>query len=135
MGSAFADPLLIATLHGTFSPVSHLFFEVGVDAGLVSVYEYTDFYFSVYPFAHACFFLPFGEKGGWFAGAGGGFMIAEYDFYDSNNNYYSASVRQFGIDATTGVNIGNWFIISYTLRTNFKSASNKISAGFVYRFK
>jgi hypothetical protein len=35
VGTSFATPLLITTVQGTFSPFNHLFFELGMDIGLV----------------------------------------------------------------------------------------------------
>jgi len=40
----------------------------------------------------------------------------------------------FAVDISTGVIIKNMFNISYTLRTNIKTASNKVSVGFIKRF-
>jgi hypothetical protein len=74
--------------------------------------------------------VPFPEKGGWYAGAGGGYMIAEYQFED-----LAIARRIFAMDITTGLNIGNFLDLSYTLRTDFASAGHKISVGYCYRFR
>jgi hypothetical protein len=87
-------------------------------------------FISLYPFIHAVYFKPFAKSGGWYAGAGGGYMFGEYSFPEGK-----VPVNIFALDLTTGVNIGNIFDISYTLRTNFKSVNNKIAVGYVYRFK
>jgi len=125
-----ADPALIFTLHGTFSPVQNLIFQLGFDLGFVSVYEDVESYFSFYPFARIGFFIPFREKGGWYAGAGCGYMAGEYGF-----SYGKAPVSVFALDLITGFNIANIIDISYSLRTDFGSANSKLSAGYVYRFK
>jgi TolB-like protein len=128
-GSAFAAPLVIGTVHGTIAPIRNAFLEVGFDFGLISGDSDVNYY-SMYPFAHVAFFLPFPQSGGWYAGAGGGFMIARYTFPEGD---YSANI--FAADFITGVNILNMIDISYTLRTNFSGASNKLSVGYTYRFK
>jgi hypothetical protein len=87
-------------------------------------------YYSLYPYARYALFLPFEKKGGWYIGAGGGYMTAEFAYPEGN-----VSKNAFAACFTTGFNIGNMFDISYTLRTDFKMADNKISAGYTYRFK
>ena len=69
-GSSFVDPVLIAAVHGTFSPMRHLFFEVGCDFGFFSVYDDVKSLFCLYPYANAAFFMPFREKGGFLPGRG-----------------------------------------------------------------
>ena len=128
-GSAFAPPLVIGTVHGTIAPIRNAFLEIGFDFGLISGDSDVNYY-SMYPFAHLAFFLPFPQSGGWYAGAGGGFMIARYTFPEGD---YSANI--FAADFITGVNILNMIDISYTLRTNFSGTSNKLSVGYTYRFK
>jgi TolB-like protein len=135
VGSSFAAPLVIGTVSGTFAPVRHLFVELGCDLGFIYTGEkgadYTlDSYYSLYPFVHISYFKPSAKKGGWHLGAGGGYMFSEYTFSDG-----TARIQTFALDMATGVNIGNVFDISYTLRTNFSGVSNKVSAGVVYRFK
>jgi len=130
VGSTFADPLVIATVHGSFAPMRHLFIELGCDIGFVSVYEDVERFFYMYPFAHLGFFAPFREKGGFFIGAGGGYQIVSYTF-----PYGKAGEQVFGVNVTAGINLGNVFTISYTLRTDFGSASHKAAFGYTYRFK
>jgi hypothetical protein len=48
---------------------------------------------------------------------------------------FSIEVNTFAMSFTVGVNLIDAFDISYTLRTNFENASNKISIGYTYRFK
>jgi len=136
VGSALAPPWLIGTLHGTIAPARHFFLEIGSDFGIVTLYEDVDSYFSIYPFAHAAGFVPFGDKGGWYIGAGAGLMIVSYGFPEGS---YSDTI--FAVDFITGVNLFNFLDISYTLRTDFgmtggegAGASSKISVGYVYRF-
>jgi len=137
-GTSLATPLIIGTVHGTIAPINNLFLEIGIDAGLFTSFDpdeyYLDNYYSLYPFVHVAGFVPFGDKGGWYVGAGAGLMIVSYDFkYDDANANYSDTI--FAVDITTGFNLFNFLDISYTLRTNFEGASNKISVGIVYRFK
>jgi hypothetical protein len=84
----------------------------------------------MYPFAHLAFCLPFPNRGGWYMGAGGGFMMVRYTFPEGD---YSDNI--FAADIITGINILNMFDISYTLRTKFSGVSNKLSVGYTYRFK
>jgi len=134
-GSSFATPAFIGTVHGTIAPFDALFLEIGVDVGLVPSFNPDDYhlenYYSLYPFAHVAGFVPFENKGGWYAGVGAGLMIVSYSFRPDVN--YSDNI--FAFDIITGVNLFNFLDISYTLRTNFEGASNKISVGLVYRFK
>jgi hypothetical protein len=75
-------------------------------------------------------FRPFAKSGGWYIGGGAGFMIDEYRVDD-----WSRPGRSFAADLTAGLNIFDSFDISYTLRTNFTLASNKLAFGYTYRFK
>ena len=128
-GSAFAPPFVIGTVHGTIAPIRCAFLEIGFDFGLISGDPDADYY-SMYPFAHLAFFLPFPKSGGWYIGAGGGFMMVSYTFPEGD---YSDNI--FAADFITGFNIANMLDISYTMRTNFSGASNKVSVGYTYRFK
>jgi hypothetical protein len=130
VGSSFTDPLIIGTVRGTIAPFRNSFLELGCDAGFISNKEGATSYYSIYPFVHYVLFMPFPKKGGWYAGAGGGCMIAEYQFDD-----LSISRTLFAMDITAGVNLLNFLDISYTLRTDFASAGHKISAGYCYRFR
>ena len=130
IGTAFIDPLLIVTVHGTISPFRNLFLEAGCDIGFLSKYGYVNSLFCAYPFIHAGYFLPFKTKGGAFAGAGGGVMVGKYKFSDGGSD---ADILEWGIDFTAGVNLFNFLNIAYTLRTNFVGASHKASVGYVYR--
>jgi len=129
VGTSFIDPAIIATVHGTYSPVRNMFLELGLDAGFVSIYDDVQSYYSIYPFARVGFFAPFRNKGGWYIGAGGGYMIGEYTFYGEK-----VPVGVFAADFVTGFNLWNAVDISYSIRTNFGSLSHKLSAGYVYRF-
>ena len=134
-GTSFAEPWAIGTLQATFAPFRYSLVRIGADVGFVSGMDDVG-YLSVTPFAHYVFFLPFAalfpnpESGGWHIGAGGGLVIAEYQFDD-----FSIPRRTMAMDFTTGFNIGNMFDISYTLRTNFSSVNHKLSAGYTYRFQ
>lgn len=136
-GSSFAAPWVISTVHGTIAPFKNSFLEIGLDIGLESGDPYVSYY-SIYPFVHYAFFVPFKSSGGWYIGAGGGYMYANYSF--PNESFVEpfvddVTISTFAADLTTGFNIMNIIDISYTLHTNFTSASNKISVGYTYRFK
>ena len=129
VGSTFADPWFVGTAQGTIAPLRNSFLGIGVDFGLVSGMEDVGYY-SFYPFAHLAFFMPFANSGGFYAGAGGGYLISEYDF--SGTKY---SLNLFAADAVVGVNLFNMIDVSYTLRTNFDVANHKAAVGYTYRFK
>ena len=135
-GTSFAAPWFIGTIHGTVAPLRYSFFEIGFDLGLLSGVADVGYY-SLYPYVHYALYLPFtlpvgrrSTSAGWYIGAGGCCMIAELDYLEGK-----VSKNIFAADFTTGFNIGNVFDISYTLRTNFKDAENKVSVGYTYRFK
>jgi len=128
-GTSFTDPLAIVTVRGTIAPLRYSFLELGCDAGFISDVEGARYY-SVYPFIHYALFVPFPRKGGWYMGAGAGYMIADYQIED-----ITVSREILAADITTGVNILNFLDISYTLRTDLDSANHKISVGFCYRFR
>ena len=129
VGTSFADPWLIGTVRGTIAPFRYSFLEIGFDAGFISSVEGVSYY-SLYPFINAAFFLPFVRFAGMYIGIGGGFMLAEYSL-----DAYTESRRIPAMNFTAGFNFWNFFDVSYTLRTDFKSASNKLALGFSYRFK
>ena len=133
LGSSFAAPWLIITAHGTIAPFNHVFFELGFDLGLIHGSELVDSYYSLYPHAHVAYFMPFRSKGGWYAGAGAGFMMATFKFSEGEvkKNIVAAAI-------TAGVNLFDMLDVSYTLRAapweDIKSISHKVSVGYTYRF-
>jgi hypothetical protein len=136
-GTSFAAPWAIGTIRGTIAPLRYSFLELGFDYGMISGIKDTESYYSLYPFARYNLFLPFtqftGRQGilsGWYAGAGGGYMLAEYIFPEGK-----IPIDIFTLDVTTGIVLWNMLDISYTLRTDFKSANNKVSISYTYRFK
>ena len=135
LGTTFIAPVLIGTIHGSFSPFRHTLIKIGFDIGFLHGETITDEnysldgYYSLYPFLHLGGFVPFSDRDGWYIGAGVGYMIAKYTFSDG-----VVDVGIFALDLTTGVNLFRWLDISYTLRTNFTGASNKLSVGYTYRF-
>jgi len=129
VGSSFAEPMVIATLQATLAPLRHWFVRIGCDLGFINDMDDTDF-FSIAPFAHFAFFLPFRARGGWHIGVGGSFTMAEYRFDD-----HVVPRTIVAADFTTGFNIGNMFDISYTLRTTFSTVIHRASAGFTWRFQ
>ena len=129
VGSSFADPWLIGTLRGTAAPFRNQFIEAGVDLGFVSKIKDTGFY-SVIPFVHYCYFLPLSNIISLYAGAGGSYVFANYDFPEGK-----VSMNTFAAEITTGITLIDRIVISYTLRTNFSEIASKVSAGYFYRFK
>ena len=130
VGTSFTAPWLVGTAHGTIAPLKYTFIELGFDLGLVPGDRDVNYY-SLYPFGHFAFFIPFTTSFGAYIGAGGGLMIVSYKFEGGTD--YS---ENFGLMAfTAGFNILSMFDISFTLRTNFEGLSNKLSVGYVYRFK
>ena len=128
IGTTFAAPWIIGTLHGTIAPLRFSFLEIGFDYGMISGVEDVSYY-SFYPYLHYTLYRPFMKKGGWYIGAGGGYMIIELDYPEG-----AVSRNTIAADIITGFNIENIIDISYTLRTNFKAMDNKFSVGYIYRF-
>jgi len=108
---------------------------MGIDFGFLSGASDVG-YNSIYPFVHYAFFLPnvfflpIVRHGSWYIGAGFGYMMSNYSLPEGD-----LKEKTLAMDMITGLNIANVFDISYTLRTNFSNANNKISAGYTYRFK
>jgi hypothetical protein len=127
-GTSFSIPWVIGTVHGTLAPFRYSFFDVGLELGLLSGVADADYY-SLYPFAHYALFMPFAEKGGWYVGAGAGFMFANYTFPEGK-----IADNTFAVDLIAGVILWDMLNISYTFRTNFSSAGNKVAVGYVKRF-
>ena len=136
VGTSFAAPLYIGTVHGTLAPFKYSFFELGMDMGGGDTIADCK-YFSLYPFANYSLFVPFARlaggkrSGGWYAGAGCGGMFAKYTFEVEGPVW----VNTFAMNIVTGFNIFDMVDISYTLRTDFKSLDNKLAVGYVYRFR
>jgi len=128
LGTSFSDPWVIGTARGTLAPWRYTFFDIGLDAGFVTWVEGAA-YWSLYPFVHFNYYHPL-EKSGWYIGGGGGLMTAQYTLDDLKEDRMF-----FAVDFTVGFLLFDCLDISYTLRTNFTSASNKIAVGYVYRFK
>ena len=134
LGTTFAAPLLVGTVQGTVAPFKWTFFDLGMDLGFLSGSAEVG-YFSVYPFAHYAFFMPFanaanGKGGGWYAGLGAGCLMPKYTFPDGE-----AKDSIFAADFTAGLVLGNGISVSYSFRTDFATASNKLAVGYLYRFR
>jgi hypothetical protein len=131
MGSSFTAPWIITTVRGTFAPFDYSFLELGIDVGLASGVEDVDFY-SVCPFIRYAFFLPFSalSLNGWYIGTGGGYKLANYAFPEGD-----VRINSFVLDVFTGLTLFNFLDVSYSLRTNFSGVTNKISIGYIYRWK
>jgi CRISPR/Cas system-associated protein Csx1 len=120
----------MGTVYGTLAPGRYSFLKIGCDAGFVS-FSGWESYLSIYPFAHYVYYRPFSKDGNksWYAGGGFGLMYQHYA-YDE----LSIPRTFFAVDLTTGFILRDFLDLSYTLRTNLSSASNKFSVGFVHRF-
>jgi len=136
VGSSFSAPWLVGTVRGTVAPFKYSFLEIGFDTGLVSGLLNVGYY-SLYPFIHYSFYLPFvvpvgrnGLDSGWYIGTGGGYKFGEYDFPEGK-----VPISVFSVNFMTGFNIGNVIDISYTLRTDFSETNSKIAVGYTYRFR
>jgi hypothetical protein len=124
------EPLwAVGTVHGTIALFKYMFIELGCDFGYLIADNITN-YWSATPFGHLALFLPFINKGGWYIGAGGGYMIELIDFQTALEPYPILSF-------TTGFNLLNAIDISYTfrLRPDDFRMSQKVSLGYVFRFK
>ena len=162
-GTTFADPLVTATIHGTYAPIrslENIFLELGCEFGFVSIFDDVTSLYCINPFAHIGYFIPFRNEGGLFAGIGGGYMLGAYTF-----SYGKADINYLVANMTVGINIFDFLNISYTFKTNFDflfksepadpipglrpgptdrsvnnngrrggGASSKVSVGYVYRF-
>jgi hypothetical protein len=140
VGTTLASPLVLATARVTIPPARNLFIELGFDAGGLTgidkpeYFDYLD-YFSMYPYAHVAYFRPFARKGGWYAGAGAGYMIQHYWYGLSGYFDEHERVNVFAVDFGAGLVLWNFLDLSYTIRTDFSTANHKISLGYIYRFK
>jgi len=142
-GSTFVEPLMIGTLQATIAPWSNWFFRVGFDYGIWTTAGWNEdmggrFDFSMSPFVHFVHFRPFGARGGWYAGIGGSVTRAQYGtvFWGSSSEFRHTVLRTIvAVDLTMGINLGNWFDISYTMRTPFSSVIHKVSVGYTFRIQ
>jgi hypothetical protein len=141
-GSSFGLPLLVGTVHGTIAPFKYMFIEIGCDGGglkaqIEDLAMVEDDYWSLTPFGHLAFFLPF-NKGGWYIGAGGGYMIENINVQEPAEAYEPMALYPI-LSFTTGINLLDMIDISYTFRLGtydgFRMMSQKLSLGYVYRFK
>ena len=130
-GTAFTDPLVILTLHGTYAPANNFFIELGCDIGFISAYNDVESFYSFYPFINFYYFLPFKNKGGFFAGGGAGYIIGSYQFSHGGK----ADLRLFAANTTVGINIADVVNISHIFKVGFTGVSHQIAIGYVYRFK
>ena len=130
VGSCFVEPWVVGTIRGTIAPLKYSFLEIGFDAGFASGKPDVGYY-SFSPYLHAAFFYPLiSDKLGIYAGAGGGFMWANYTFPAGG-----ISNNTFMLNVVAGMNFLNMIDVSYTFRTNFGNLLSKVSLGYTYRFK
>ena len=128
VGTSFSIPGFIGTVQGSISPLRNTFLDFGLELGLVSGVPDTDYY-SLYPFAHLGAFAPFENKGGWYVGAGMGYLLANYTFPEGK-----VQDNVIALDLCTGFIIADIINISYNVRTDFSSVGNKLAIGYIKRF-
>jgi len=128
IGTAFIDPLIIATLHGTYAPMRNLYIEAGFEFGFLSIYDDVESFYCLYPYLNLGYFIPFSEKGGVFAGIGCGLMMANYTF-----SHIKKDMGFFAMNFFAGVNLWDMLNITYTFKTTFSEVSHKVGVGYVYR--
>ncbi|MCL2762923.1 MAG: porin family protein [Treponema sp.] len=127
-GTSFIDPWAIGTVRATLAPLPYSFLAIGLDVGFISTITDAQYY-SLCPFLYYAYFRPITTNSSWYAGAGASYTLSRYTF---SENTFPENI--FAIDIVLGVNFFNMLDISYTLRTNFDGASNKIAIGYTYRF-
>jgi hypothetical protein len=131
LGSSFSAPWFITTAYGSVAASKISNIDFGVDVGLMSGFEADEVsYFSLYPFIHYTLNVSMGGSAEWYVGLGAGYMFASYQLRDLDPVDYNI----FAVDFCTGFIFWNRLTISYTLRTSFYSANNKVSIGLIKRF-
>jgi hypothetical protein len=130
VGSTFAAPLYIASVHGTYAPWKGSFFALGLDAGF-GIAGVDAEHFSLSPHIHFNLLVPFPKVVSWYAGIGGSLMIMTFIFPEEGK------IRRniFAADVTTGFIFRIGITVSYTFRTDFDTADNKVAVGYLFRFK
>ena len=136
LGSSFASPWVIMTLHGIYTPFARAFVQMGLDIGVVSSNK-DAVYYSLFPFLHIAYIRPLSEKIDWYAGGGGGFMFASYRFpgvyVNGSSSDAERSYKVPALDLIAGISIIDVIDINYTFRTSFKKVNHKISFGYTFR--
>lgn len=137
VGTSFATPLFIGNLNITVPVFPYTFLEAGADIGLIhgkagdlEIKEVK--YHSWYYYGRFNLFIPWHpESGGFYFGAGGGFMDSHYVFTTAEG---SSQIPTF--DAVFGILIGvkrHYFKTGYSLRTNFSNVNNCVFLGYSFR--
>ena len=130
IGTAFTDPLVVVSLHGSFSPFRNLYFQLGLDLGFISKYKDVNSFLYLYPFVNAGAFIPVHRNFAFLAALGMGYMYSTHSFFEGQINQHVLA-----LNVNIGLHIWNMINISYTLKTEFKSVSNLLSISYVYRIK
>jgi len=141
------DPKVSGTIHGTIAPYKNWFLEIGCDVGFCSFEKHISCYYSIIPFVHCAYFKSFDDfpipfvKGG-YIGAGGSVIVREKYCFDNiditQENDAPIPAADF---ITIGLNIINFFDVSYTFSSlfivdrNLVNLKHKVSIGFIYRIK
>jgi hypothetical protein len=138
-GSTFTVPWGVVNLNATLPLFGYTFFDVGVDFGFIHGYPgRSDLgYVSLYPYARLNGYLPMGNTGGFYFGAGAGYMAAYYAAGDEKNEFKIPAV-----DVTAGLFLGrenNYFRIAYALRAPveapFSVQNHRVIFGYSYRWE
>jgi hypothetical protein len=138
-GSTFTVPWVVVNIGGTASLLPYTFFDLGLDIGFIHRYEGREDlkYFSLYPYAHLNLYLPLGNIGGLYIGAGAGYMTAFYATGDEKNLF-----RIPAAEGTAGFYLGSkrrYFKVAWTLRTPteefFSVLNHKVTIGYSYRWE
>ena len=148
-GTSFTEPWVVATIRGTLAPFRFQFFEVGFSAGFVSTRSKVTSYYSLMPYVNYAFFWPFNNAASIYVGAGAGYRISTYQYYNQD-----ISVSAIPVNGALGILLFSFLDISYTLsypvwtgiNVNSPPAkvlldnvsgriTNKFSVGYSYRFR
>jgi len=128
-GTSLADPWVIGTVRGTLAPFRNSFLELGMDLGFISNTSASGYY-SLSPFLYYCYFYPLNDYFSLYAGLGGSYIMANYDYPDGPLSLHTLTA---GVSA--GINIIDMINVSYAFRTDFKGTEHKVAVGYFYRFK
>jgi TolB-like protein len=138
-GSTFTVPWAVVNIGATVPLLRYTFIDAGLDVGFIHGYENRDDlkYFSLYPHGHLNVYLPLGNAGGFYIGAGAGYLLAFYETSGEKN-----AVRIPAAEAAAGFYLGrknHYFKIAYALRTPFEQffgiLNHKAAIGYSFRWE
>jgi hypothetical protein len=134
-GTTLATPLFVLSIYNNKGFGDYIFLNYGCDLGFIhrnpgdiKIEGVT--YYSFYPFinigAHTTGTLRY------FLKMGGGFMISNYIYDESNIDDVHVYTPAF--NAGGGISFKDIVELDYTLRTNFTNVNHKISVGFTIHY-